>query len=207
MTPETELWHDDGRAASGIFATDPFWAIHWPGGQSVARFILDHPGLVQGRRVFDLGCGGGAIAIAALMSGARRVLANDIDPMALEATEINAEINGVSQKMIELCSKDYLNVQQLLPQDWDAFDVLLVGDMYFDRELGQAVGQLASTFMSSSSGDRGSKSVFIGDPGRWFLTEHRPPNLCCRAKFELPENVRRENSGMCHGYVFEVMMA
>lgn len=36
--------------------------------------------MVKGRSVLDLGSGCGATAIAAVMSGASQVLANDIDP-------------------------------------------------------------------------------------------------------------------------------
>ena len=199
ITPETGLWHDNGHNSSKIFDQDPFWAIHWPGGQAIARFLLDHPEIVRKKRVFDLGCGGGAIAIAAALSGARYIMANDVDPLALVATEINAGFNFVSSQ-IQVCAKDYLNNSFEL----DDFDILLVGDMYFDEYIGQAVGQLARRFLVS--GDQGSKSVYIGDPGRWFLTEHRPENMLCRAKFELPQNVKRENSGLSQGYVYEVVV-
>src|SRR5690242_4457546 len=29
----------------------PYWAFAWPGGQALARYLLDHPNLVRGRRV------------------------------------------------------------------------------------------------------------------------------------------------------------
>lgn len=45
-----------------------------------SRYILDNPRVVKGRSVLDLGSGCGATAIAAVMSGASQVLANDIDP-------------------------------------------------------------------------------------------------------------------------------
>lgn len=44
------------------------------------RYLLDNPEVVRGKSVLDLGSGCGATAIAAKMSGASRVLANDIDP-------------------------------------------------------------------------------------------------------------------------------
>jgi len=53
----------------------PFWAFAWPGGQALARYVLDHPGLVAGRRVLDLGSGSGLVAIAAAMAGAAAVVA------------------------------------------------------------------------------------------------------------------------------------
>lgn len=51
---------------------------------------------VSGRTVLDLGCGSGILAIAAARLGARRVLAVDHDPQALQATETNARLNHVA---------------------------------------------------------------------------------------------------------------
>jgi len=53
----------------------------------------------KGERVLDLGCGTGVLAIAAAKLGARRVVATDIDPRALEATRGNALVNGVDEKI------------------------------------------------------------------------------------------------------------
>ena len=50
--------------------------------------------------VLDLGSGSGILAIAAAKLGARKVLALDIDPIAVEATAANARANGVSDKVI-----------------------------------------------------------------------------------------------------------
>jgi ribosomal protein L11 methyltransferase len=49
-----------------------------------------------GMRVLDLGCGSGILAIAAAKLGAARVLALDLDPLAVKATTENADRNGVS---------------------------------------------------------------------------------------------------------------
>jgi ribosomal protein L11 methyltransferase len=49
--------------------------------------------------VIDFGCGSGILSIAALKLGARRVIAVDHDPQALEATRANAEKNGVSDRL------------------------------------------------------------------------------------------------------------
>lgn len=46
--------------------------------------------------VADVGCGSGILAIAAAKLGAKRVVAVDIDPIAVEATRSNAEANGVA---------------------------------------------------------------------------------------------------------------
>ena len=58
-----------------------FWAFAWPGGQALARYLIDTPGIVAGRRVIDIGAGSGIAAIAAMYAGAASALAADVDPM------------------------------------------------------------------------------------------------------------------------------
>ncbi|WLF85023.1 50S ribosomal protein L11 methyltransferase [Moraxella sp. ZY210820] len=47
--------------------------------------------------VIDYGCGSGILGVAALLLGAKKVYATDIDPQAVLATRQNAELNGVEQ--------------------------------------------------------------------------------------------------------------
>ena len=42
----------------------PFWAFPWAGGQALARYLLDHPDTVRGRRVLDVASGSGLPAAA-----------------------------------------------------------------------------------------------------------------------------------------------
>ncbi len=51
---------------------------------------------VKGKVVIDYGCGSGILAIAAALLGAKKVIGVDTDPQALEATQANAERNGVT---------------------------------------------------------------------------------------------------------------
>ena len=41
----------------------PFWSIAWPGGQALARYVLDNPEIVRGKRVMDFATGSGLVAI------------------------------------------------------------------------------------------------------------------------------------------------
>ena len=50
---------------------------------------------VKDKVVIDYGCGSGILAIAAALLGAKKVIGVDTDPQALEATQANAERNGV----------------------------------------------------------------------------------------------------------------
>ncbi len=49
--------------------------------------------------VIDYGCGSGILAVAALLLGAKKVYATDIDPQAVLATQQNAELNGVMNNL------------------------------------------------------------------------------------------------------------
>jgi predicted nicotinamide N-methyase len=73
----------------------PYWSFCWASGQVLARWILEHKGVVAGRTVLDFGAGSGVTAIAAALAGARQVVALDIDPAACEAVKVNADLNKV----------------------------------------------------------------------------------------------------------------
>uniref|UniRef100_A0A3Q3E8Y6 Electron transfer flavoprotein beta subunit lysine methyltransferase n=1 Tax=Labrus bergylta TaxID=56723 RepID=A0A3Q3E8Y6_9LABR len=88
---------------------DPYWAIYWPGGQALSRFLLDHPAVCRGQTVLDLGSGCGASAIAAILCGAAHVVANDIDPMAAVATHMNSELNGLQPPSLATSLHSWLN--------------------------------------------------------------------------------------------------
>jgi predicted nicotinamide N-methyase len=133
----------------------PYWAFAWAGGAVLARHILDHPELVSGRRVLDLGTGSGLVAIAAALAGARRVEAVDIDPLALVAAELNAEANGAS-----------VLARPADPAAPDV-DVVCAGDVFYDTAL--AAQSLPYLERCREAG----AAVLIGDPWRADLPRDR----------------------------------
>jgi ribosomal protein L11 methyltransferase len=60
---------------------------------------LADAGGLAGKRVLDVGCGSGILGIAAALLGAKSVVAVDTDPIAVEATESNAALNGLQAKV------------------------------------------------------------------------------------------------------------
>src|SRR5476649_3019289 len=84
----TETWLEEQNV------DPPYLAFCWPGGQAIARFLLDNPDEVRGKRVIDFATGSGVSALAAVRAGASAVFANDIDALALIAVRLNAEANG-----------------------------------------------------------------------------------------------------------------
>ena len=136
----------------------PFWAFAWPGGQALARYVLDHAGLVAGRRVLDLGSGSGLVAIAAAKAGAATVLASEIDALAVAAIGLNARANGVPAPAV---------VGDVLNGDGEGAEVVLAGDVWYSRPLAERV--LAFIGRARARG----ASVLVGDIGRAFLPRDR----------------------------------
>lgn len=151
-------------------AGPPYWAFAWAGGQALARHVLDHPGLVAGRRVLDLGSGSGVVAIAAAIAGAKHVIATDIDILAVIAMSLNADANGVE---IEARKADLL--AQNVAFDPTGIDVLMVGDIFYDSNL--AAPALAIMQRCRDAGIR----VLVGDPGRADLPRARFTKLADHA--------------------------
>jgi predicted nicotinamide N-methyase len=146
------------EAQRGAALPPPFWADAWAGGQAVARYVLDHPEIVAGRKVLDVASGSGLVAIAAAMAGARNVTANDIDPYALTAIALNARTNGVA---VEISRVD------LLDGDSGDADVVLAGDVFYTDLLAERM--LSFLHRAAARGAR----VLVGDPGRSYLPHDR----------------------------------
>ena len=91
----TALWQKTEDELGEIGLPPPFWAFAWAGGQALARYVLDHPEIVRGRRVLDVATGSGLVAIAAAKAGASEVTAVDIDAFCEAAVGLNAAANGV----------------------------------------------------------------------------------------------------------------
>ena len=67
----TPIWRLTEEALAEMGLPPPFWAFAWAGGQALARYMLDHPEIVAGKRVIDFACGSGIVAIAAHEGGRR----------------------------------------------------------------------------------------------------------------------------------------
>ncbi|XP_023118185.2 electron transfer flavoprotein beta subunit lysine methyltransferase [Amphiprion ocellaris] len=181
FTPDCRFWTE--RPELWPFE-DPYWAIYWPGGQALSRFVLDHPEVCRGRTVLDLGSGCGASSIAAQLCGAAHVVANDIDTVAAVATHMNCELNGVESPV---CVTD-----NLIGSDPDGFDLILLGDMFYDEALATSL----HSWLDRCIQLHGTR-VLIGDPGRAQFEGHNIRRLLQQmAQFELPESVREENYGL-----------
>lgn len=147
----------------------PYWSTWWGGGIALARYVLDHPAAVAGRRVLDLGTGSGLVAIAAARAGAARVVAADVDPYAIAVARMNAAANGVALS---------LQLGDLTVGEPHKVDTVLVGDLFYDPDMARSV-----TVFLDRCREPGAL-VLVGDPGRAYLPRTR---LRLVAEYEGPE--------------------
>ncbi len=147
------LWEMTEEELGRIGLPPPFWAFAWAGGQALARYLLDTPGLARGAQVMDVASGSGMVAIAAMKAGAASALAVDIDPFCADAARLNAALNDVT-----IATSDEDPIGRETP-----CDLILVGDLFYERDLAERL--LAWLKTLSAQG----KTVLIGDPGRTYL--------------------------------------
>jgi predicted nicotinamide N-methyase len=156
------IWRKTEEELGAMNVPPPYWAFAWAGGQALARYLLDNRHTVAGRRVLDLGSGSGLTAIASAKAGAARVLAADIDALALAAISLNAGANGVP---VETTADDLLAASlDTLP---GPFEVVLVGDLFYERPLAERV----LAFIEAAAA-RGAQ-VLVGDPKRSYFPRER----------------------------------
>ena len=165
------MWQKTEEELGAIGLPPPYWAFAWAGGQALARHVLDHRGIVAGKRVLDLAAGSGLVAIAAALAGAAPVVAADIDAFTDPAIALNAAANDV---YIEVVTDDLLD-RPVSPTP--RYDVILVGDLFYERDT--AARALAFLDRHAATGAR----VLVGDPGRTYLPKDRLTRL---AEYSVP---------------------
>lgn len=162
------IWQKTEDELGEINLPPPYWAFAWAGGQAVARYLIDHPGVCRGQSVLDLGSGSGVSAIAAALAGARSVLAADIDKVALAACALNAKANAVA---FETTGAD------LLAEPPHGEGIVIIGDLFYERQLADRVVDYIAEAKAHGS------AVYIGDPQRSYFPEGRYTRL---AEYQVP---------------------
>jgi predicted nicotinamide N-methyase len=157
----TPIWRMTEEALGEMGVPPPFWAFAWAGGQALARYVLDHPEAVRGRRVIDFAAGSGIVGVAAMKAGAASCLCADVDGFCAAAVALNAEANGV---VLDFTADD------LLDQPPPSVEVILASDISYERPLAERVRDWLNEAHA-----RGA-TVLMGDPRRtYFSTEGLKP--------------------------------
>lgn len=178
-----EIWQRTEESLGEMGLPPPFWAFAWAGGQALARYCLDQPEIVAGKRVLDFAAGGAVSGIAAMKAGAAAVETCELDAFAIAAIEANAEANQVrlDTRLGDLVGTD------------DGWDVILAGDVFYEAEPARLIGGWLEQL-----NDRGA-TVLIGDPGRSFLPQDKLERL---AEYTVPVTRDLEDREVRHAKVW-----
>jgi predicted nicotinamide N-methyase len=149
-TEVVPLWRKTEEELNEMGVPPPYWAFAWAGGQALARYVLDNPQIVRGKRVLDFGAGSGIVGLAAARAGAAHVLAADIDKFSVAAITANAAANKLA---ISITSDDIIGSEE-------QFGVILVGDMCYERPLAE---RLMAWLKNTDA------HILLGDPGRSYF--------------------------------------
>jgi predicted nicotinamide N-methyase len=176
-TEITPIWQATETWLAERNIDPPFWAFAWPGGQALARHILDNPGLVAGKRVLDFAAGGGIAAIACAMAGAADVEASEIDSLALAAIGLNAAVNGVCVRL----AGDIVGAAC-------RWDLILCGDVCYEAPMTSHIMPWLQRLTAAAE-------VWIADPGRAYLPKtglRRMASFRIQTSLELEDRASRD---------------
>lgn len=184
----TPLWRATEATLAARDVPPPYWAFAWPGGQALARYVLDNPERVAGRRVLDFAAGSGLAGIAAARGGAEAVTAADVDAHAAAAIALNAAANGVT---IDILHDDPID----RPSAWD---VVLAGDICYEQPMAERATNWLRRLAAAGT------EVLLGDPGR----SYRPADgLVELARYRVPTSLDLETRTECETVVWRLLPA
>jgi predicted nicotinamide N-methyase len=169
----TPIWRATEAWLAENNVDPPFWAFAWPGGQALARHVLDHRSSVAGRRVLDFAAGSGIAAIACALAGAAVVEAAEIDPMARAAIALNAAANGVS---VALPDADIVGADC-------RWDLILCGDVCYEAPMTAHILPWLRRMARHAE-------VWLADPGRAYLPRDA---LTAFALYRVPTSLELED--------------
>lgn len=184
----TPIWRATEASLQQHGVDPPYWAFAWPGGQALARYILDHRAKFAGATVADFAAGSGLAAIAAAIGGAAKSIAGDIDNVACQAIALNALANHAA---VIADDGDWLNG----PWRFARPDYILAGDVCYEQPLaGRAFAWLRG---------RAAEGVIVllGDPGRHYLPRQGLREI---ARYDIPTSLQLENRGMKETVLWQV---
>ena len=188
-TEITPIWRATEETLARSAVPPPFWAFAWPGGQALARYLLNYRKEVAGRVVLDFGSGSGLVAIAAAKAGAVQVLAAEIDHFAAAAIAANAALNGV---VVTVTMGDVIDTTD------PCCEIVTAGDVCYEQPMAERV----TAWLRKLAGR--ACLVLLGDPGRAYLPG---TGLLERARYLVPTSRELEGHDIRDGVVWQVLPA
>lgn len=134
----------------------PYWAEPWPSSFALARELVSEDSVAGsggGRRMLELGCGSGLVAIAATLAGFS-VTASDYYEDALRFARVN--VWNATGKAIEVQLLDWRALPALMPRH----DVVIASDVLYERPYARLVAHTLTRTLSEDG------VAIVADPGR-----------------------------------------
>jgi predicted nicotinamide N-methyase len=136
---------------------DPYGAVLWPAARAVADRLLERYDL-QGTTILEIGAGTGLVSLAALLGGARKVLATDYQELPLELLQYSAHYlnphiddSCLSTRLFDITSHEHLPIA----------DIMVAADVLYEPQTGIQLARRVVEALESNM------KVLIGDsPGR-----------------------------------------
>lgn len=128
----------------------PYWAEIWPSARVLAERLAEEPG--HGRRLLELGCGCGYVALVAGYLGFE-VLATDYYRPACEFATLNAARHEMSRIRTQL-----VNWRDL--PELGKFDLVVAADVLYERDYCELVASVIAKTLAISG------RAIVTDPGR-----------------------------------------
>ena len=172
-TAITPIWQASEAWRQQANIEPPFWAFAWPGGQALARHVLDHPDAVRGKRVLDFAAGCGIAAIACARAGAAEVEAAEIDPLACAAAALNAGLNGAAVRAL---------AEDVVGQA-GRWDLILCGDVCYEAPMTRHILPWLRRMAAGCE-------VWVADPGRAYLPRDGMQHL---GAYDVPTSLELED--------------
>ena len=142
----------------------PFWAFPWPGGQAIARYLLDNPLVIKDKYALDLASGSGIAGIAALLASARHVDFNEIDSLACKSISLNIMANRLNLSPSILEENLISNSARRHPKK-NGWETILAGDVFYEQPMSK---NIIKWLLDKA---REGTEILIGDPGRCYFPE------------------------------------
>lgn len=123
VVPEWEETPADGRIPLRL---DP-GLIFGTGSHATTRMCLEKLEEISapGKKVLDLGCGSGILAIGALLLGCDSAVGCDIDPKAPDVAESNADLNDLGRNRFKVYAGDILTDKGMRTMLGGGYDIVL----------------------------------------------------------------------------------
>lgn len=126
------------------------------------------------KRVIDIGCGSGILAIAASRALRRRVLASDTDPEAVRITAANARLNGAAVKAVVAAGTTHRAIAA-----WGPYDLVMA------NILARPLVQLAPAIARITGiGGQLILSGLLTEQGRWVASVYQAHGCALARRFE-----------------------